>query len=155
MCARLKFTVPEQFTKGTRNMFGKSNTQVEARPGSTVPIITKKGNVGMALWDGFARIETLKKVWISKGWQPVKIINGTQFSERDTVSGTKELKEFQMTPGSGIAAVAKVVTGTNRKPSLEVKIVTEPAKGDVSKVHHRMPVILKMIGDNNGKREND
>ncbi|MCG7853125.1 MAG: SOS response-associated peptidase, partial [Methanosarcinaceae archaeon] len=110
---------------------------------NAVPIITKKGNVGMGLWNGFARIETLKNTWISKGWQPVKIINGTGFKERDTVSGSKELKEFGMKQGSTIAAVAKVIAGTNDRPCLEVKMVTQAAKGKVKEVHHRMPVIIE------------
>jgi len=142
MCARFKFTVPEQFTKGNLNLFNKGPAQLEARPGTLVPFVTPKGTEYMGLWTGFARIETLKTVWIAKGWKPVRIINGVSFQERDTTGGTKELKEFPMKQGTGIGAVAKVVKG-NYKDYVEVKVVTQPADENVKKVHHRMPKILE------------
>lgn len=143
MCARFKFTVPEQFTKGmTSNLFNPNNV-VEAKPGNTVPIVTPNGYQYMAVWRGFARIETLKQVWLAKGWKPVKIVNGVSFKERDTVGGSRDLKEFKMHLGQGVGAVAKAMTSPGGKKYVEVKMVTQPAQGDVKGVHHRMPKIIE------------
>ena len=143
MCARFKFTVPDQFTKGQQSLFESTAKEIEARPGSVVPAITPRGTCFIGIWDGFARIETLNKTWLSKGWKPVKIVNGTSFKERDTVSGTKELKTFNMKKGQEIGAIARVTYDGMGKKYVEIKMVTQPAEGNVKSVHHRMP---KLIG---------
>ena len=143
MCSRFKYTIPEQFTKGmTRNMFSDDHV-VEAVQGHKLPILTENGYTYMAVWRGFARIETLKQVWLQKGWRKVKIVNGTGFIERNTVKKNGKFQGFSLKPGTEIGAIAKIMKSSSGKKHVEVKMVTQPAQGPVKEIHHRMPFILE------------
>jgi hypothetical protein len=86
------------------------------------------------LFGGHCRIENLDSVWNGKIEKHVKI-EASQFSERDTIGGSKELKPFSIPDNKAIHAV--IVNN-------ELRIVTQPSIGEVMKVHHRMPHLVDL-----------
>lgn len=96
---------------------------------------TNKGDIE-ARFGGHARIENLSTVWAGK-IKDVVAIHAETFSERDTVSGTREPKNFYVPKGKAIYGVI-IESGGAR----ELRIVTQPADINVAKVHHRMPSFI-------------
>jgi hypothetical protein len=90
----------------------------------------KSGDVD-AIFGGHARRENLDSTWQGKIERHVKII-ADNFAERDTVGGSRQFKHFKVPDGKAIHAIIT-------KNPHEVRIVTQPATGNVAKVHHRMP----------------
>lgn len=86
------------------------------------------------LFGGHCRIENLDTVWTGKIDRHVKI-EASQFSERDTIGGSGELKPFSIPFGKAIHAV--IVNN-------ELRIVTQQSIGEVMKVHHRMPHLVNI-----------
>jgi len=86
-----------------------------------------------AIFGGHARSENLNSVWNGKILKHVKLESET-FAERNTVKGTGDFVHFRVPNGKAIHAI---ITKDN-----ELRIVTEPARGNVVKVHHRMPQLI-------------
>ena len=84
---------------------------------------------------GHCRSETIDRTWAAQIARHVKI-NVSTFSERDTVGGTGQLREFSMPAGKAIAGVI-LRNG-------ELRIVTKQAEGAVASVHHREPQLVDL-----------
>ena len=93
---------------------------------------TDRGLVG-GTFGGYARHESLEGCWKGRIRGHIKILAET-FSERNTVEKTYQNVHFRVPEGKAIHAV---VTDAN-----EVRIVTQPARGNVKKYHHRMPDLI-------------
>lgn len=86
------------------------------------------------IFGGHARIENLDKIWV--GVEHVKII-AEEFSERNTKEHKfSEFKPFPVPQGKAIHAI---IDNNN-----ELRIVTEPATGNVAQVHNRMPNLVEI-----------
>lgn len=143
MCARMY---------GRKDIFRKNDWGREIKPGQPIPIRTERGEF-LGRWggipkanervQGFARLETIQRVWIEKGWKPVDIIGIESFSERNTVSKNGELVDFSVPDGCVIKGIGKVEDIGKGHKVIHVKIITEPAGGVVKDIHHRMPMIRK------------
>lgn len=83
---------------------------------------------------GHARIENIDLKWNGKIERHVKI-EASEFLERDTVSGSGKLRPFPIPPHRCIHGI---ITKQN-----ELRIVTQPADKEVSKVHDRMPRLIE------------
>ena len=143
MCARMY---------GRKDVFRKNNWGREIDPGSAIPIRTERGEF-LGRWggipkpgervQGFARIESMQRSWVEKGWRPVDIIDIASFDERNTVEQNGEFVEFNVPDGYVIKGVAKVEDIGKGHKVIHVKIITEEAKGVIKGVHHRMPMIRR------------
>lgn len=135
---------------GRKDIFRKNDWGREIAPGGYLPIRTKKGTY-IGIWGGMtkpneriqghARSETLKEKWLDKGWHLVDIADIALFSERNTVRKDGEIVRFTVPDGHAIRGVAKVIDIVNGSHLIDVRIITEAAKGAVKPVHHRMPMI--------------
>ncbi len=135
---------------GRKDIFRKNDWGRDIAPGGHLPIRTKKGTY-IGIWggvvkpderiQGHARSETLEEKWLKKGWHLVDIADIALFSERNTVRKDGEIVRFTVPDGHAIRGVAKVINIVNGKHVIDVRIVTEAAKGAVKPVHHRMPMI--------------
>ena len=143
MCARMY---------GRKDIFRKNNWGREIEPGGAIPIRTDKGeflgrwggvpNTGERV-QGFARLETIQRRWIEKGWRPVDIIDIESFEERNTVKKNGELVGFSVPEGHVIKGIGKVEDLGQGKKVIHIKIITEEAGEVVGTVHHRQPMIRK------------
>ena len=143
MCARMS---------GRKDIFRKNNWGREIEPGGAIPIRTDKGeflgrwggvpNAGERV-QGFARLETIQRRWIEKGWRPVDIIDIESFEERNTVKKNGELVGFSVPEGHVIKGIGKVEDLGQGKKVIHIKIITEEAGEVVGTVHHRQPMIRK------------
>lgn len=135
---------------GRKDIFRKNNWGRNIGPGSQLPIRTSKGTY-LAVWggvvkkderiQGHARSESLQSKWLNRGWHPVDIVGIELFSERNTVQQNGETVRFTVPDGHVIKGIGKMQDLGNGKQIIDVRIVTEAAKGAVKPVHHRMPVI--------------
>ena len=127
--------------KDSQKYWRAKNAQIEAemkrlanlKQGWTYmwPII---GGAEEVRFGGHARIENITSVWSGKIERHVKI-SASEFQERDTVSGSRELRPFPVPDG-------KCIHGIITKQH-EMRIVTQAADENVSKVHHRMPHLIE------------
>ena len=83
---------------------------------------------------GHCRSENIASVWAGKIEREVKI-EASEFHERDTIGGSMKLVPFRMPPNKAILGI--ITNG-------ELRIVTEPATGEVAKIHHRQPVLVDL-----------
>lgn len=135
---------------GRKDIFRKNNWNRDIAPGGRIPIRTKKGTY-LAIWggavkpneqiQGHARSETLQSKWLEKGWHLVDIADIALFSERNTVRKDGEIVRFTVPDDYAIRGVARMQDIGGGKKVIDVRIVTEAAKGAVKPVHHRMPMI--------------
>lgn len=86
---------------------------------------------------GHARKENLDSVWSGKIVRHEKLLAET-FSERNTVSKTKELVSFPVPENKAIHCV---ILNDN-----SLRIVTQPAGNGVEKIHDRMPDFVDIEG---------
>ena len=125
------FKASRQFIVGKEEAEARKYQRLaELRSGRDYTWPLKSGDIA-AIFGGHARKENLDSTWAGKIERHVKIMAET-FAERDTVSGTKKFKNFNVPAG-------KSIHGIIVKNSHEVRIVTQPSYGNIAKVHHRCP----------------
>ena len=146
---------------GRRDVWRKAGwgrEKLEAEPGQTIPIRTDKG-LYLAVWggvakpgeriQGHAREETLQSRWLDKKaekgcskWHPVDIVGVKLFAERNTEGGDRnEIVRFTMPDNAVIKGIARTVELSKGSKIIDVRVITEKAKGAVKDIHRRMPMI--------------
>lgn len=123
MCGSLRLNTPD--------LVGKDPQPASwVRPGGNVEVTTKDGKTHKARWNGWARKETLKEVFLDKGWKSCDVL----------ASGyTEKGREYDLGKNYTISGICLDIPGRGRM----VNVTTRKSRGKECEVHDRWPIITK------------
>jgi len=109
----------------------ENNDAKLGKRGESFTITTHDGVTCKAMWNGWARVETLSQQWLSRGWKS---------GDLHVVGYTEQGREYEVPRNYVLKIVVRDISGHGKI----FNIVTREGKGKELNVHERFPILTKM-----------